>query len=67
MSLSILQKPDQLGSPPARLVIACRGGVTLGPPMAVERPSTPWADYNYKSTVGGLVLIWALAVAAVTC
>ncbi len=32
MSLSILQKPDQLGSPPARLVIGCGAGVTLGTP-----------------------------------
>ncbi len=61
MSLSILQKPDQLGSPPARLVIGCAAGVALGTPpdgrgeavKALRRFQLQilGADYWYTGTV----------------
>jgi len=68
MSLSILQKPDQLGSPPARLVIGCGAGVTLGtPPDGRGEAVKPLGRLQLQIYSGGVVLICALAVAAVTC
>ncbi len=44
----------------------CQDLAASRPLVVAGRPSSPWEDYNYKSTVGS-VLICALAVAAVTC
>ncbi len=46
------------------------GGVKIlvrSPLVVAETDTNAWEGYNYKSTVGGVVLICALAVAAVTC